>query len=601
MLPPEYQKLRKLFSRKEKFKIILLFVMMMIAAFLEVLGIGMIPAFVSIVANPQRVLEHAFWGPVIARFGIEGSRELLIYGASALIVVFVVKNIYIVAYRYFEARFIFNRQYMFSHRLMTAYMQAPYTFYLQRNTAELLRNTTSEVKLVISQVLSPLLKMTKETIMGLSVIIFLLVVEPVITIFVSVVIGSVAGVFLFITQKKVKRYGIEGQRYRKDMLKAAQQSFGGIKDVRVLNREPHFVEGFRMMAKRSSTLYMLKKVISEIPKPMIETIAVGGIMSIALVMHFQGRPIADIIPIITLFGVAVMRLMPATQQITQNLTNLRYNIAAVNPVYDDLTYLRNFQKDFKLDRKKNEKITLQSQIDIKELHYHYPESEEQALNGVSLTIPRGKAIAFVGPSGAGKTTIIDVLLGLLEPQQGEVLVDGKNVFDSISAWQRNIGYIPQFIYLADDTMRRNIAFGIPDDKIDEQALQSAVEQAQLQELVDRLPKGLNTMIGERGARLSGGQRQRIGIARALYHNPQVLVMDEATSALDNITEQQIIQAIDALKGERTIVMIAHRLTTVMNCDVLYMMESGKIIDQGTYAELLARNAGFREMAKAVDD
>jgi len=571
--------------------------MMMIAAALEVIGIGMIPAFVSIVATPDRVLEHDTWGPFIQGLGIEGSRDLLIYGAITLIVVFLIKNLYVVAYRYVEARFIYNRRYMFSHRLMTAYMQAPYPFYLERNSNELLRNTTGEVNIMINQVLSPLLRISKEVIMGLGVITFLFVLEPLITLFVIMVMGGVAGLFLFITQKKVKQYGIEAQHYRRDMMKAARQGFSGIKDARVLNRERHLIEVFRRMARRSSTLQMMKKVISDIPRPLIETIAVTGIMAIALIMHLQGRPVVDIVPIIALFGVATVRLMPAIEQSTRQLTELRYNLAAVNPLYDDLTALKAYQQEFRTDRKKNEKTVLAEKIAIRDLHYHYPNSEEQALNGVSLDIPRGSAVAFVGPSGAGKTTIVDVLLGLLEPQKGEILVDDRNIFDSISAWQRNIGYIPQFIYLADDTMRRNIAFALPDDQIDDQKIQRAVEQAQLSELVERLPEGVDTMIGERGARLSGGQRQRIGIARALYHDPQVLVMDEATSALDNITEQHIISAIDALKGQRTIVMIAHRLTTVMNCDTLYMMENGRITDQGTYTGLLARNAGFREMAR----
>jgi len=597
LLPEEFHKLRRLFSRGEKFKIILLFVMMMIAAALEVIGIGMIPVFVSIVATPDRVLEHDTWGPLLERIGIEGSRDLLIYGATTLIVVFLLKNLYVVAYRYIEARFIFNRRYVFSHRLMTAYMQAPYPFYLQRNSNELLRNTTGEVNIMVNQVLSPLLRISKEVIMGLGVVIFLFVLEPLITLFVIMVMGGVAGLFLYLTQKKVKQYGIEAQHYRRDMMKAARQGFSGIKDARVLNRERHLVEIFRRMARRSSTLQMRKKVISDIPRPLIETIAVTGIMAIALIMHLQGRPIVDIVPIVALFGVATVRLMPAIEQSTRHFTELRYNLAAVNPLYDDLSALKAYQQEFRSDRKKKAKTVLTEKIAIRDLHYHYPNSEEQALNGVSLDIARGSAVAFVGPSGAGKTTIVDVLLGLLEPQKGEILVDGKNIFDSISAWQRNIGYIPQFIYLADDTMRRNIAFALPDDQVDEQKVQRAVEQAQLTELVERLPDGLDTVIGERGARLSGGQRQRIGIARALYHDPQVLVMDEATSALDNITEQQIIQAIDTLKGERTIVMIAHRLTTVMNCDVLYMMENGRITDQGTYAELLARNAGFREMAR----
>ena len=599
--PKEYTKLRRLFSRGEKFKIILLFVMMMIAAVLEVAGIGMIPAFVAMVANPQRVLEHETFGVLFQRLGIESARELLIYGGVTLICIFIIKNIYILFFHYVKTRFVYARRYLFSHRLMTAYMQAPYTFYLQRNSSELLRNTSGEVNILINNVLLPVLTLMKEAIMSLSIIIFLLLMEPAISVFVIVVMGGMAGLFLSLTQKRMRKYGRLAQEYRKEMIKTARQAFGGIKDARVTNREAFFINKYKHVAYESSQLQRYKTFLGQIPKPVVETLAVAGIMSIAVVMHLQGRPIANIIPVIALFGVAIVRLLPTVQSMTKLLTDLRYNIYSVNPIYDDLTALKKYSEEFKTDRRRKVKTTLTDTISIRNLHYHYPNSEEQALNGVSLDIPKGKAIAFVGPSGAGKTTIVDVLLGLLEPQKGEVLVDGKNIFDSISAWQRNIGYIPQFIYLSDDTLRHNIAFGVPDEKIDEERLRCAVEQAQLSELVARLPGELETVIGERGTRLSGGQRQRIGIARALYHNPQVLVMDEATSALDNITEKQIIDSIDALKGERTIVMIAHRLTTVMNCDVLYMMDQGRIVDAGTYNELLARNPKFREMAKAVDD
>ncbi len=599
MLPPEYNKLRKLFSRADKFKLIILFLMMMGAAVLEVAGIGMVPAFVAIVANPSRVLEHERLSGLFASLNIHSSRDLLIYGGMTLILVFVVKNTYILFFRYFEARFIYNRRYTFSHRLMTAYMQAPYTFHLNRNSSELLRNTTGEVNIMINSVLNPSMKIIKEFIMGVSVLVFLFVVEPLVTLFVLVVMGGMAGLFLLFTQKRMRHYGKEAQRYRREMIKAARQGFGGIKDARVLNRENEFIDVFRRMARDSSRLQRNKTIISHIPRPVIETIAVGGIMLIAVVMVLQDRPIADIVPILAMFGVAIIRLMPAIQQITQTLTDLRFNLPSVNPIYDDLTELKPYIREFRADRKKKAKLPLVAAIEMNDLRYHYPNSEEQALNGVTLSIRKGQAVAFVGSSGAGKTTVADVLLGLLEPQQGEVLVDGTNIFSSISAWQRNIGYIPQFIYLADDSLRRNIAFGLPDRVIDEEKLQKAVQQAQLKELTDRLPEGLNTVIGERGTRLSGGQRQRVGIARALYHDPQVLVMDEATSALDNVTEQQIIDAIEALKGERTVIMIAHRLTTVMNCDVLFYMEEGHIVDQGTYGELLQRNAGFREMAREV--
>jgi ATP-binding cassette, subfamily B, bacterial PglK len=596
---PEYNKLRKLFNRSERIKIGMLFGMMLLAAFLELLGIGMIPAFVAIVADPARVLKYNQFSELYQLLNINNSRDLLIYGGLILIGVYVLKNTYIMIYYYIEARFIFNRRYTFSHKLMTAYMQAPYTFYLERNSSELLRNTNNEVNIMINNVLLPILKVSKELIMGILVVAFLLFAEPTITLIISVVMGGMAGSFLYITRERMNNLGIEAQEYRKGMLKAAQQGFGGIKDARVLNREGEFIETFREMAYQSSQLQLKKTFISSIPRPTVETLSVGGIILIAIIMVLQERPISSIVPIIAMFGVAIVRLIPAINQVTQLLTDLQFNIASVNPVYDDLTLLKDNAKAFRSDRRKKQKLELRTSIVIDNLHYQYPKSTEQALNGVNLEIPFGSAVAFVGSSGSGKTTLADSLLGLLVPQKGAILVDDVNISESISSWQQNIGYIPQFIYLSDDTLKRNIAFGLPDDKIDDEKILKAVELSQLSDLIEHLPQGIETVIGERGTRLSGGQRQRVGIARALYHEPQVLVMDEATSALDNITEQQIIEAIEALKGNRTVIMIAHRLTTVMNCDMLFFMENGRIVDKGTYQELLIKNADFREMAREI--
>ncbi|MGB4205603.1 MAG: ABC transporter ATP-binding protein [Bacteroidales bacterium] len=601
LFPPEYQKLRRLFSRSDKIKLVIIFILMMIAAVLEVVGIGVVPAFVAVVAQPKHVMEHKYAGPVIQFLNITNQRQLLIYMSIGLIGIFLIKNIYTMFFRYVQAKFIYNRRYIYSHKLMTAYMYAPYTFYLERNSTVLLRNTTSEVDLMINSVLQPTMSILKEFIMGTSVVVFLLLVEPLITLIVAGVLGGLAAAFLLLTQNRMKTLGREAQTYRREMLRAARQGFGGIKDARVLNREDEFIEIFRTMARKSSLLQQNRYFISMIPKPLIETLAVTGVILIALIMVLQGRPIADVVPILTLFAVAIIRLMPAIQKITQTLTEIRYNLPSVNAVYDDLSYLLPFNKEFEKDRRKKDKLELKNNIRINDIYYKYSNSSEQAINGISLVIPHGKAIAFVGASGAGKTTIVDVLLGLLEPQQGEVLVDGKNIYKSISAWQRNVGYIPQFIYLGDESLRRNIAFGLPENAIDEEKVLKAVKLAQLEELVAQLPEGLDTRVGERGTRLSGGQRQRVGIARALYNDPQVLVMDEATSALDNITEQQIIDSIEDLKGERTVIMIAHRLTTVMNCDMLYFMDKGKIIDQGRYNELLQRNPLFREMAKERSD
>lgn len=595
------KKFHYILPKKDPVKLVVLFLMMMLAAGLEVAGIGMIPAFVSIVADPDRVMDVEFLQPLFTFLGIAGSQDLLIWGSIALVGIFILKNIYIISFNYLEARYIYNRRYSISHRIMSSYMQAPYTFHLQRNTAELLRNITTEVSLLINSVLTNLLSIARESVMAISILVFLFIVEPLITLMVILLASLGAGSFLLMTRKKVKDYGRQEQGHRRNMIQAVNQGLGGIKAARVLNREAEFIERFRIEAYRSTRLLAYIKFIKQIPKPVVETTAVIGMMLIAALLVWQGRPMESIIPILALFAMAIVRLMPAVQQLATLYTNLLYSMVAVDPIYDDLKELEEYRRNFLADRKQTEQLKLEKQIDVKDVYFQYPESDEQALNGVSLTIPKCKAVAFVGESGAGKTTIVDLLLGLLEPVNGTIQVDGINIHEHLSAWQRNIGYIPQSIYLADESLRRNIAFGLPDAEIDDQKIMKAVESAQLRDLIERMPEGLDTIIGEHGTRLSGGQRQRIGIARALYHNPQVLVMDEATSALDNITEKEITKSIEALKGERTIIMIAHRLTTVQHCDTLYLMENGKIRDSGSYVELLEKSEEFKTMALAYEE
>ena len=592
------KKLYNLLGKREKLKLVGLFVMMLVAAFLEVAGIGMIPAFVSIVTDPDKVMQYEPAEGLLLWLGIETSRDLLFWGSFALIGIFIVKNLYLIFYFYLQARFIQNLRYRFSTRLMTSYMQAPYTFHLKRNSSELLRNAAQEVQLMTNQALMPLIMIAKEAVMVLGIIIFLFAVEPLISLIVLGLLGGGTGLFLQFTQKRMKSYGKKDQKMRQQIIKSLNQGVGGIKDARILNREPLFIEKFRK-AVRNSTIYATyKQFFSKANKPIVETVAVGGMLLIAVVMVWQGRAVSAIVPTLTLFAMGTMRLMPAIQQITASLTRFRYGVITINPIHDDINELAEYGRHLKADRKKmdGERLPLKEVLSATNLHYHYPDSEERALRGVDFSVPRGSAVAFTGPSGAGKTTIVDVVLGLLDPQQGKILVDGNSIYDNLSAWQRNIGYIPQHIYLADETLRNNIAFGIPAKEIDDEKVWSAIKLAQLEELVNKLPKGLDTIVGESGTRLSGGQRQRVGIARALYNDPQVLVMDEATSALDNITEKHIINAIERLKGERTIIMIAHRLTTVENCDKIYFMRDGQIESSGTYNELIAANDDFRALA-----
>lgn len=569
---------------------------MFVAAVMEVVGIGMIPAFVAIIADPEKVMQISWLQSLFATLQITTARDLLLWGSVALLSIFIIKSIYIITFNYFEAHFIYRRRYIISHRLMRAYMQAPFVFHLQRNTAELLRNISHEVEVLINSVVANLLKMTRETVMALAILIFLFIMEPLITVLVISLSVLGAGSFILLNKKKMKEYGEEEQDRRAKMIKALNQGLGGIKDARVLNREDGFIEKFRIETYKSSKLKAYIQFIQQVPRPVVETTAVLGMLMVAVLLIWQNRPMAAIIPVLTLFAMATVRLMPSIQQILTIYATLRYNKVSINPIYADLKELEKFNKRFNEERKSKEKLLFNNGIRIRNLSYHYPNSSEQALNKVSLNIKKGEAVAFVGASGAGKTTMVDIILGLLEPDEGEIYVDGKNIAANLSAWQQNVGYIPQAIYLADETLRANVAFGLPEAEIDDAKVMEAIRLAQLETMVKELPKGFNTIVGEHGTRLSGGQRQRLGIARALYHNPNVLVMDEATSALDNITEKHIISAIEKLKGGHTLIMIAHRLTTVKNCDKLYFMEDGAIVQEGSYYDLVDSNVKFREMA-----
>ena len=591
-----FKKFFSLFSRRDKIQGIVLFGLMVIGALFEIVGIGSIPVFVAVVADPERIMRYDLVAATLHNLGITTSDQLLIWGAAALIVVYLVKNTYLAGLFYWKAKFVNDRQVSISTRLFSAYMSAPYTFHLQRNTAELLRNVNTEVKLIIGVLLN-VLQLIMQGLMIVAIFLLLLAVEPLISLLTFGVLGVTSVVFLQMVKQKIKMYGLEQQGHRQTMIQSINQGLGGVKDARILGREPFFLRKFADSAKRSSIADRYISVADQLPKPFIETIAVIGMLLIALLLVLQGRSVQAVIPVLTLFAVAVVRLMPAFRDVVANYTKIRFNIFAVDPVYDDLTLLDRMEAKIHMNGTSVKKpLPFNESIKIENLHYRYPNSEAQALNGVDLEIQRGQSIAFVGASGAGKTTMVDALLGLLPPTKGSIKVDGVDIRTNTQGWQSNIGYIPQFIYLSDDTIKRNIAFGLEDEDIDEEKLHNAIQAAQLEKLIENLPKGYNAVIGERGIMLSGGQRQRIGIARALYHNPRVLVMDEATSALDNVTEKQIVQALEKLRGDRTMIMIAHRLTTVKNCDTLYFMKDGLIQASGSHDELLELSSDFKLMA-----
>ena len=590
------KKVYKLLPAGDSYKLTMLFIMMLAASVMAVIGIGTVPIFVAVVIDAERVLNTPVVGPLLDDWGIRTPQRLVVFGAALLIFVYLVKNIYMIFFEYVKGKYMLNRKVLMQNKLFNAYMRSPYTYFISRNSAELLRNVSSEVDRVVNGTLKPVLMIALHLIMTTVIVIGLIIVEPLITGAGILLFGGMALGFLKLTKKKVKFFGRESLIHRQAMNKSILQGLGGFKDAKVLNREPHFLKEYNFHASKHRYYDLWKGVINSMPIQLIELIALTGILFIAIVMVLQFRELNSIITVLALFGAAIVKIKPSIYQLISNTNILRYNAYSVEAIYDDLEYLESRQMHKISMAPVSEPITLKRAIEIKNLEFSYPDTSVPAVKNIHITIPKNSAVAFVGPSGAGKTTLVDVILGLLEPQKGSLLVDGKNVLDNIRAWQQNIGYIPQFIYLLDDTIRRNICFGIADEDIDDELLLEVVKTAQLAELVDGLEEGVETIVGERGVRLSGGQRQRIGIARALYNNPQVLVMDEATSALDNITERYLVKAIEELRGDKTLIMIAHRLTTVQNCDTIYMMKDAEIIAEGTYEELLLSSAEFREMS-----
>lgn len=595
-----FKTLLSLFSAKEKWQIFGLFILILFGAVFEALGLSLILSFISILQSPEKIKDIPFFVVFIKSGGVYENNNFLVIASLTVVGIYLLKNIYLTYLSYIQNMFLNNKQYIFSNRLFRAYISGSYLFHLQNNSSTLIRNITGEVGNLFGSVLTPCILFLTEVIVLLSISILLLIVDPISSSISAFCIGFLTIFFYRKVHLKLSLLGLQRQQYAGKMIQAINQGLGGVKESKVLGRESFFVEQYNRSSLGFTRTSQFSQVINQLPRFFIESIAVTSLMLIVISVLLQGRNLTTIIPTLSLFAAAAFRLMPSVNRILSAMTMIRFNSHSVYLLANELKELGALsnEKTPSNNQKGNPSATgLKSSIVLQNVSYQYPGAPECSLNNVSLTISKGSSVGFVGASGAGKTTIVDVILGLLPPTEGQVLVDDQNIHEDLSAWQRSLGYIPQSIYLCDDTLRGNIAFGIPNTEIREEQILAAVASAQLTELVQSLPQGLDTVVGERGVRLSGGQRQRVGIARALYHNPEVLVMDEATAALDNQTEAGVMEAIEKLSREKTIIMIAHRLSTVKNCDRLYFMKNGQIYDSGTYDELCARNREFQRMAQ----
>lgn len=576
------KKLNKLFGKKEKKKFSLLFILMVFAAFFETIGIGLIVPFVGILTNPNSIHENEVLASIYEILGFQSTNAFLITATVALLAVFVLKNGYLVWFHYIQYRMVYNEQVKMSKRLLTAYLAKPYAFHLQRNSADLVRNTNTEVQKVFKSIIKPIFLVITEALVIASILVLLLVVAPLSTILSSIVLGGSVGIFLRAFRSKITKAGKIHQNAQGGMIKWVNQGLGAGKEVKVSGREKFFIDAYTRESKKFADAARFHEMINQVPRMFIETIVIATILMVVLVIMIQTQDLTTLLATTALFAMSAFRLMPSINRMISAITVIRHNKPALDVIYNDLI-IEDVESEINVKTFEEQAVivnsderTFTTSIEAENISFRYPGAHEDAIRDVSLSIRIGQSVAFVGETGSGKTTLVDLILGVLRPDMGDVKIDGKKIHDIWKQWQRKIGYIPQFIYLSDDSIRRNVAFGLEKKDIDDQAVWDALEKAQLKKFIKALPDQLDTFVGERGVRLSGGQRQRIGIARALYHNPEILFMDEATSALDNETEKEIMNAIDRLRGEKTLIIIAHRLSTIKNCDVIFNMSEGKL-------------------------
>ncbi len=581
------KKMISLLSRREQKQLYWLFVAMVVMAIIEVASVGSIMPFMAVVANPDVISENRWLSFIYTFFDFDSSNIFLLTLGGIVLFILIASNTASAIITWLIFRYTWMRNHSLSKRLFSQYLHEPYVFFLNHNTAELEKNILDEVQLVVTGIINPVLMVVKSSVVILFVSAFLILMDPLLAIIVSLTLGTAYCILFFMTSKVLSRIGWERAEANKKRFRVVSEALSGIKVLRVLGREDFFLDQFSIHSFRVSNNFAKKAVIAQLPKYAFEIIAFGGVLLIILYFLATNKDMEQIIPLLSLYAFAGYRLMPAMQTVFTKSANIRYALPSLDILYNDICGNDGAGKPDSTDYQLTNPQLQKKGICLRGVTFAYPGQEIPVLDQLDLFIPIKTTVGLAGSTGSGKTTIIDILLGLLVPSEGELLVDDVQInAKNLTGWQKKIGYVPQDIFLSDESVLNNIAFGIVDSEINKEAAVHAAKIANVHDFITgELPDSYDTIVGERGVRLSGGQKQRIGIARALYHDPEVLILDEATSALDGVTEDAIMQAIHNISHKKTIVMIAHRLTTLQECDEIFVLEHGKILAQGKYQKL----------------
>lgn len=570
-----FTRINYIFSTRERVELVILLLAIVVGSFMELAGIAVFSPFMDVITDQSQIHETWYLQWLYERFHFRDDMDFITFLAASIIVIYIVKNAYLMLEKNFFYKFSYNSQMRIADKLLHAYLKEPYTFHLNRNIAELQRTLEHDTDTFTKGVIH-VLELIAELVTCACIGVYLFYVSQSIAIGVIVLLLIFVVTFTRVSKKFAQGLGKECQVYYGKLIQWINQSLGGIKEIKILGRERYFEKQYHSYFAKLVRGQRISRLIAVEPKYLVETVCMSGmLLAVIIKIKYGQKELIDYVPQLAVFAVAAMRLLPSVGRINEHYVDAMYSAPSLDLIYHDLKDIEGFREQDQETADLSWK--LQNGIRISHVSYAYDNSESDVIHDASFAIRKGTSIAFVGASGAGKTTMADLILGLLQPQIGHIYADELDVHRNLRTWHREIGYIPQTIYLSDDTVRNNVAFGIEEKDIDEEKVREALKKAQLYDFVLNLPDGLDTFVGDRGVRLSGGQRQRIGIARALYHDPEVLVLDEATSALDSETETAVMESIDSLHGQKTILIIAHRLTTIRNVDQIFEVGEGKVV------------------------